>query len=185
MQLEHRLVNQDFVFPKNSVKHSIMIADEDTRTLCTIQSVHDFQHVVLQKFVIKQKISHSSPPLDSQECIICSSRAKLNVLLVRRCLCSHSPCAQHTCSCATTLQVAMDHQPPPATLVGHPCCFPCLLQHLWASSSSSMRKFGRFRAKCPTCKAEYCAHDFVIIEDSEKQQHTSKLYRKKGAKNSK
>jgi hypothetical protein len=50
-------------------------------------------------------------------------------------------------------------------------CKDCVFQCLWSQTSSALRENGTFRAQCPFCKAEFCAHDVVLIrwpEDEEK-----------------
>jgi len=107
----------------------------------------------LEQAIKSAAITVQSAEKHIESCVICSEKVELNIQLIRRCHCESSPCSGHACTCNTN----------GAALV-HCCCATCLVQHLFASSNSSMKKLGRFRAKCPTCKAEYCSHDFVLVQ---------------------
>jgi len=83
---------------------------------------------------------------EMRACAVCTEEAPVErTSLLRLCRASPHPCEGHPCRCAN-----------PAW------CFKCTVQLLWTSTNTAMRECGRFRAKCPFCKAEFCPQDLCL-----------------------
>jgi hypothetical protein len=96
---------------------------------------------------LKKKSFSDFKKLKLETCLICSDEMEASVEISRKCQCSQYPCEGHTCECSSKN--------------AYPSCFNCLSTHLWEKSSAKF--IGRFRAKCPFCKAEFCSNDLIFI----------------------
>eukprot|EP01116_Phalansterium_solitarium_P012538 TRINITY_DN28946_c0_g1_i1.p1 TRINITY_DN28946_c0_g1~~TRINITY_DN28946_c0_g1_i1.p1 ORF type:complete len:130 (-),score=4.63 TRINITY_DN28946_c0_g1_i1:179-568(-) len=117
----------------------------DSETPETFRDFESFAAKILQTSA--KKATDSNP---SEKCSICSERPVDVSCLVRSCKCSSHPCERHECRCGTK----------GAAYAG---CSHCLAQLLWKVTNEEMKKQGRYRAKCPFCKAEFCHQDIVLI----------------------
>eukprot|EP01080_Neovahlkampfia_damariscottae_P008515 gene8515-339_t len=109
------------------------------------------------KFLFETSIQDSTN-LKPETCLICSDIIKCSVRIERKCQCSPYPCEGHICECSSKNP--------------YPCCFDCLSTHLWEKSSAKF--MGRFRAKCPFCKSEFCSKDIILIKHKQKNNHKKK-----------
>ena len=116
------------------------------------------------KFLIKKSIQDTTIT-KPEYCLICSDLIKTNVKIERKCQCSTYPCEGHICECSSKNP--------------YPCCFNCISKHLWEKSSAKF--IGRFRAKCPFCKSEFCQNDLILIKF--KQEKSTNCKKKKNQKN--
>lgn len=97
----------------------------------------------------------------AQQCIICSEMMyDGGAQLIRKCQCKSYPCEGHVCSCC---KLESEQQLLSA-------CFRCICENLYKQTSEFMRKQGRYRAKCPFCKADYCQYDIVYCPVQKKQK---------------
>eukprot|EP01098_Paradermamoeba_levis_P004799 TRINITY_DN2052_c0_g1_i1.p1 TRINITY_DN2052_c0_g1~~TRINITY_DN2052_c0_g1_i1.p1 ORF type:complete len:126 (-),score=13.78 TRINITY_DN2052_c0_g1_i1:210-587(-) len=101
----------------------------------------------LQKLKNHYSIPEKKSQLSDETCMLCATHLVDCRIGKRKCLRTHFPCEGKICSCTS-----------------FPACIQCMASHLWKSSNEVMRRDGRFRAKCPFCKAEYCHLDVVVFK---------------------
>ncbi|ELR21164.1 uncharacterized protein ACA1_284220 [Acanthamoeba castellanii str. Neff] len=104
------------------------------------------QKVAVAPTVPKNKEKEAEVEDDEETCLVCTDKLKDRCILKRLCRCENFPCEGHACSCKD-----------------FSVCFGCVGKALWQGTNSVMKQKGRYRAKCPLCKAEYCARDILRL----------------------
>lgn len=115
-----------------------MMFEQGPSKLKIFSNFEDFEKYVT-KISLKSNLS-----IKGDSCSLCLQEIKKGVLISRKCQCELHPCEKFQC---TQNQL--------------PCCFHCMLQHLWNSSQG--KNLGRFRAKCPFCQSEFCYFDLILL----------------------
>jgi len=114
-----------------------------------------------EEFCLRLRSQSSQKQIESpstEDCALCGSE-KLNVFqILRSCKCTQYPCEHHECKCGG--QIGIDKNYPKI----YPACASCIITCLWKSTSENLKSNGRYRAKCPFCKAEFCHLDLVFIK---------------------
>jgi len=103
----------------------------------------------------KQLVSYKSLSGISPECFLCTTVADV-FGLIRGCKCSDFPCTSHECKCSQHSRYQV--------------CAQCIASCLWNQTNESLRKIGRYRSKCPFCKAEFCHLDVVLCRFEDNQE---------------
>ncbi len=89
------------------------------------------------------KVSEERIQTEDDMCLVCSNSQKLDVKrIVRSCQCSPYACEGHECGCSKQGDF-------------FPVCSDCLANCLWKGSADKMKQEGRYRSKCPLCKAVF------------------------------
>lgn len=111
-----------------------------------INSNAELYNHVLQHAATKRRVK-TDDTTEQLKCLTCDDSPCNVESIVRSCQCNSSPCEGHECKCKP-----------------HPVCARCLVTQLWTGSNAAQRQRSVYRAKCPTCRAEYCQHDLVLYK---------------------
>jgi hypothetical protein len=103
------------------------------------KNFEDFLYNIFYKKAFIGKLPRE--PSEDEMCFLCSTAGKVDVVRISRsCKCSNNPCEGHECGCFREDQ-------------NYQACSECLANCLWKHTAEGLKLQGKYRSKCPFCKA--------------------------------